>query len=95
MIVLLTLINLLFYIFLDIAVKRNVKYEDVVRVKFEGNIFRAKVLDKSEETYTVFLIDIGKQINVSADNIYDIPNDLKTVCKHFEKILCYFKVLNY
>lgn len=88
MVVLLVLINLPFLIFLDIVVKKNPKYEDVVRVKFEDKIFRAKVIGKSEETYLVFLIDIGKQINVSADNIFDISNDLKNVCKYFEKKLC-------
>jgi len=55
------------------------KYKDIVRVKCEDKIFRAKVLDKCEEKYSVFLIDIGKNINVLADNIFELPSSLKNV----------------
>jgi len=52
-------------------------------VKFEENIFRAEVLEKCGEKYSVFLIDIGKNINVLGSNIYELPNCLKNVTHLF------------
>lgn len=49
-------------------------------MKYEEKIFRAKVLNTFENMYTVFLIDIGKNINVSADKVFEISNELKNVC---------------
>lgn len=72
-----TLSFILFII--DAVVKKNPKYKDIVRVKFEDEIFRAEVLEKCGEMYSVFLIDIGKNINVLADNIFELPNNLKNV----------------
>ncbi|XP_029347622.1 uncharacterized protein LOC100166817 isoform X3 [Acyrthosiphon pisum] len=63
----------------DIIVKKNPKYKDIVRVKFEEKIFRAEVLDKCGEKYSVFLIDIGKNIDVLGCNIYELPNSLKNI----------------
>lgn len=63
----------------DIVVKKNPKYGEIVRVKFDDKIFRAKVLGKSSGTYTVFLMDVGKTINVFTDDILVISNDLKNV----------------
>ncbi|KAE9524914.1 hypothetical protein AGLY_014964 [Aphis glycines] len=63
----------------DMVVKETPKYKDIVRVKFEDKIFRAKVLDKCEEKYSVFLIDIGKNINVLAENIFELPSSLKNI----------------
>lgn len=54
----------------------------MVRVRFENKLFRAKILKKSEETYTAFLIDIGRQIEVIARDIYEISDDLKKVSIH-------------
>lgn len=48
-------------------------------MKFEENIFRAKVINNGEKEYSVFLIDIGKHINVLADNIFELPNSLRNV----------------
>lgn len=64
---------------LDIIVKENPKYKDIVRVKFEENIYRAKVLDKLGNKYSVFLIDLGKNIDVFDSNIFELPNSLKNV----------------
>lgn len=74
---------LLFYIILDITVKNNPKYGEILKVKYEDKIFRAKVLNTFGKTYTVFLMDIGKNINVSADEIFEISNELKNVFIHF------------
>ncbi|XP_026818102.1 uncharacterized protein LOC113557019 isoform X2 [Rhopalosiphum maidis] len=63
----------------DIVVKKNLKYKDIVRVKFEEKIFRAKVLDKCGHKYSVFLMDIGKNINVLADDIFELPSTLKNI----------------
>lgn len=63
----------------DIVIKKNPKYKDIVRVKFEENIVRAKVLDKCGEKYSVFLIDIGKNIDVLACDIFELPNSLKNI----------------
>jgi hypothetical protein len=49
-------------------------------VKYEEKIFRAKVLDAFGKMYTVFLIDIGKNISVSADEVFEISNESKNVC---------------
>lgn len=59
--------------------KKNPKFGEILKVKYEEKIFRAKVLSKSGKMYTVFLIDIGKNINVSADELFEISNDLKNV----------------
>lgn len=48
-------------------------------MKHDKNIVRARVLNKSELLYTVFLIDIGNSKTVCADDIFEIPNDLKNV----------------
>jgi len=64
---------------LDIIVKKNPKYKDIVRVKFEEKMFRAEVLEKCGEKYFVFLIDIGKNIDVLGYNIYELPNSIKNV----------------
>ncbi|KAL4141977.1 hypothetical protein QTP88_004511 [Uroleucon formosanum] len=63
----------------DIIVKKYPKYKDIVRVQFEEKMFRAKVLDKCGEKYSVFLIDIGKNIDVLGYNIYELPNSLKNI----------------
>jgi len=52
-------------------------------VKFEEKIFRAKVLDKRGEKYSVLLIDIGKSIDVLDYNIFELPNSLKNVTLTF------------
>lgn len=62
----------------------------MVRVKFENKLFRANVFGKSGETYTAFLIDIGRQIEVIARDIYDISDDLKKVNIHFVLICILF-----
>jgi len=64
---------------LDIIVKEDPKYKDIVRVKFEENIYRAKVLDKRGKMYSVFLMDLGKNIDVLDNNIFELPNSLKNV----------------
>lgn len=66
------------------VVKQNpINYGDIIRVQFGGKVFRAQVIDrKSKETYTVFLMDNGKSINVSANSMFEIPEDLKTVSKN-------------
>lgn len=69
----------IYSIFLDLKVRKNTKFDDVVWVKFEENIVRAKVLTIIEKMYIVFLMDIGKSISVSADNIFEMPNNLKLV----------------
>lgn len=62
----------------------------MVRVKFENKLFRANVLTKSGETYTAFLIDIGRKIEVIATDIYAIPDNLKKVSIHFVLICILF-----
>jgi len=52
-------------------------------VKFEEKMFRAKVLVKCGEKYSVFLIDIGKNIDVLGYNIYELPNSLKNVTNSY------------
>jgi len=52
-------------------------------VKFEENIFRAKVLAKCGNKYSVFLMDIGKNIDVLDNNIFELPNSLKNVTHSF------------
>lgn len=52
-------------------------------MQFEEKMFRAKVLDKCGEKYSVFLIDIGKNIDVLGYNIYELPNTLKNVTHLF------------
>lgn len=52
-------------------------------MQFEEKMFRAKVLDKCGEKYSVFLIDIGKNIDVLGYNIYELPNSLKNVTHLF------------
>lgn len=66
-------------IFLDMTIKRNPKFEEIVWVKFEEKMYRAKVFAKSGEEYTVFLMDVGKKIQVSADYMIEIPKNLKQV----------------
>lgn len=68
-----------YFIFLDLTVRKNPKFEEIVWVKFEDKMSRAKILEKSEKMYTVFLLDIGKSLCVSADNIFEMSNDLKQV----------------
>lgn len=72
-----TLNSILFI--LGIILKENPKYKDIVRVKFEEKIFRAQVLGKCERKYSVFLMDIGKIIDVLDNNIFELPNSLKNV----------------
>ncbi|XP_022168298.1 uncharacterized protein LOC111032328 isoform X2 [Myzus persicae] len=62
-----------------IILKENPKYKDIVRVKFEEKIFRAQVLGKCERKYSVFLMDIGKIIDVLDNNIFELPNSLKNI----------------
>jgi len=60
-------------------------------VNFEEKMFRAEVLTKCGEKYSVFLIDIGKNIDVLGYNIYELPNSLKNVCNKFTlELICYF-----
>lgn len=77
---------LLSCLFVDITPKTNLKYGDMVRVKFENKLFRANVVRKSGETYTAFLIDIGRQVEVIAKDIYEISDYLKKVSIH--SVLC-------
>lgn len=48
-------------------------------MKFEEKMVRAEVHNKAENMYTVFLLDMGKSISVSADNIFEMSNNLKQV----------------
>lgn len=52
-------------------------------MKCDKNIFWAKVIDKTESSYNVYLMDIGQIKNVSAEDIYGIPNDVKYVSTFF------------
>lgn len=80
----------MFDLFKDV-VKTNPKCGDIVRVNFEGKIFRGIVHDKCNETYKVFLMDIGKNEDIVADNIFELSNDLKNVCTYcFMYLTCYF-----
>uniref|UniRef100_A0A2S2R425 Tudor domain-containing protein n=2 Tax=Sipha flava TaxID=143950 RepID=A0A2S2R425_9HEMI len=63
----------------DITIKKNPKRGEILKVKYEEKIFRAKVLDAFGKMYTVFLIDIGKNISVSADEVFEISNESKNV----------------
>ncbi|VVC40574.1 Hypothetical protein CINCED_3A001375 [Cinara cedri] len=65
----------------DIVVKNKPKYGDIVRVKYEKYLVRAKVHDKSGLLYTVELLDIGRYLKVLIDNIYELPYDLKKIPK--------------
>lgn len=42
-------------------------------------LFRAKIIGKSGENFTLFLIDIGKTEIMFADNIFELSDDLKKV----------------
>jgi len=71
------------------AIKKNPKYGDKVRVKFDEQIFRAEVISKSEENYCVLLVDMGKEINVCINNIFESTNDLENVSTNLLIVLYY------
>lgn len=77
------------WVFIDITIKKNPTNGDEVRVKFEERIFRAVVLGKSREKYSVLLVDIGKKINVYSDDIFESSNDLKIVSVNLLIVLFY------
>lgn len=58
-------------------------------MKFDDKIVRAELIGKSCETYNVFLIDIGKHVNVFSDEIFEISNDLKNVSTHLSEYSSY------
>lgn len=73
--------NFIIYVkILDLKVKLNPKVQDIVRIKFEEDYLRSKIVEQLDiDSYKVFLIDVGKTVTVDSHSIFELPDELKKV----------------
>lgn len=53
---------------------------DIVKAMFEGGMYRAEILKQIDENhFYISFIDFGNDETVNADEIYELPEELKKV----------------
>lgn len=81
------------YFFLILARRKQIeiKVGDIVKAIFLDNMYRAKILKKVDHNrFYISFIDFGNDETVYADEIFELPEELKKVIIFYNLMLLYW-----
>lgn len=68
----------------------NIEVGDIVKAMFEDEMYRAKILKKVDKNhFYISFIDFGNEETVNANDIFELPEELKKVII-FYNIMLFF-----
>lgn len=73
----------------------DIEVGDIVKAIFENAMYRAKILKKVDNNqFYIYFIDFGNEETVYADDIFELPEELKKVL-YFIILCCFIGEINF